>query len=555
MSPNFERLAKRSVVFDNAYSQISVCNPSRDSLLTGLRPDTVGTYTFQSSYVTYNDHLVLPTRLKRSGYKTAGYGKIRHWDGADPKLWDENFDGKWYDYQAAEWNWMNSSVMPDKNTKEELFPDYIFASEAIKGLKKYSKKDEYFMLAIGFKMPHLAMHMPYKYYDMYRSRVHMFDASPAELRFPPTAPSVSYRCCANPRYNFMNEEGAQKSRSSHDLQYINRTIPLTVHQEMMWGYAAMITFVDKQLGRVLDAIDELELWSNLTVVLTADHGMHNGEKGIWEKWSLFDESTHVPLIISHPLSPFKGQRYSNPVELIDVFPTINDLLGAPYSKRQLYGTDASKKGGGWSRKFIPLQGKSLAPLILGKEFRYRPIKANSKIIYNGDLMPTLNHTFALSQTWRCAPKDKALRDQRVDLGAAEGLRQWDACSVDKIDHWTETSVMGYSMRTLDFRYTMYIPFLRPHRIPIFEEPIFAEELYDHRGDKLSDLGHKEIVNLAKDPKFRTVLEIYRRDLRSFLYNEVFYLNLTGVTFNERSQGLGRPITSMKKGKKRIKKMG
>jgi iduronate 2-sulfatase len=248
MSPNFERLAARSVVFDHAYAQISVCNPSRDSLLTGLRPDTVGTYAFQSGYKSYNDHLILPTRLRRSGYTTHGYGKIRHWDGRDGDVWDENFDGRWYDYQAAEWNWMNSSVMPDRNTKEELFPDYIFASEAIKGMKKLSKRDEYFMIAIGFKMPHLAMHMPYKYYDMYRSRVHKFDASPAELRFPPTAPSVSYRCCADQRYKFMNDEGAQKSNRSHALQYINRTIPLTVHQEMMWGYAAMITFVDKQLG-------------------------------------------------------------------------------------------------------------------------------------------------------------------------------------------------------------------------------------------------------------------------------------------------------------------
>lgn len=209
------------------------------------------------------------------------------------------------------------------------------------------------------------------------------------------------------------------------------------------------------------------------------------------------------------------------------------------------------KGSGWSKKFIPLQGKSLAPLILGKEFRYRPVKANSKIIYNGDKMPTLNHTFALSQTWRCAPKDKALRDQRVDKNAAEDLRQWDACNVDKIDHWTETSVMGYSMRTLDFRYTMYIPFLRPHRIPIFGEPIFAEELYDHRGGKLSDLGHREIVNLAKDPKFSGILEIYRKDLISFLYNEVIYLNLS-TTFSARENGLG-PAFPVKKGKNRGKK--
>ena len=280
ISPNFERLAARSVVFDNAYCQISVCNPSRDSLLTGLRPDTVGTYGFQSSYGTYKRHLLLPTRLKRSGYTTAGYGKIRHWDGGDGSVWSENYNGNWYGYQGEEWNFMNSSVMPDKVRAEETFPDYIFASKAIEGLQRLSKLNEYFMVSVGFKMPHLAMHVPYKYYDMYRSRVHQWNATEAELRYPLTSPVVSYRCCAD-SYHYMNDEGALKSNRTYETRHINDTFPLTVHQEMMWGYAAMVTFVDKQLGRVLDAVDELELWGNLTVVLTSDHGMHNGEKGIW----------------------------------------------------------------------------------------------------------------------------------------------------------------------------------------------------------------------------------------------------------------------------------
>ena len=281
ITPNFERLAARSVVFEHAYCQVAVCNPSRDSLLTGLRPDTVGTYAFQSSYNTFNNHMVIPTRLQRSGYHTAGFGKIRHWDGGSSEVWNENFDGRWYDYQGEEWKFMNSSVMPDKVRPEELFPDHIFASKAIEALGRLSKLDQYFMVGLGFKMPHLAMHVPYKYFDMYRSRVHQWNASADELRFPPTAPIVSFRCCADNTYRFMNEEGAQKANVTHGLQIANDSIPLTVHQEMMWGYAAMITYVDKQLGRVLDEIDKLELWGNLTVVLTADHGMHNGEKGIW----------------------------------------------------------------------------------------------------------------------------------------------------------------------------------------------------------------------------------------------------------------------------------
>ena len=280
ITPNFERLAARSVVFDNAYCQIAVCNPSRDSLLTGLRPDTVGTYTFESSYGTYENYMILPTRLMRSGYTTAAFGKIRHWEGADENVWNEMFDGNWYDYQAKEWNFMNSSVMPDKITPEETFPDHIFANKAIESLTRLSKLNKYYMVAIGFKMPHLAMHVPYKYYDMYRSKVDQWKSNPEELRFPATSPPVSYRCCADD-FRYMREEGAMFHNCTYDLRYINNTIPLTVHQEMMWGYAALITFVDKQLGRVLDAVDQLELWGNLTVVLTADHGMHNGEKGIW----------------------------------------------------------------------------------------------------------------------------------------------------------------------------------------------------------------------------------------------------------------------------------
>ena len=548
ISPNFDRLAARSVVFDNAYCQVAVCNPSRDSLLTGLRPDTVGTYGFQSSYYTYHSHMIMPTRLKRSGYTTVAYGKIRHWDGGDSEVWDEAFDGDWYDYQAQEWNFMNSSVMPDKVRAEETFPDYVFATKAIEALTRLSKLDRFFMVAIGFKMPHLAMHVPYKYYDMYRSRVHQWAATDSELRFPPTAPVVSYRCCADD-YKYMRQEGAMPSNSTHKLRFINDTIPLTVHQEMMWGYAALITFVDKQLGRVLDAIDQLELWGNLTVVLTADHGMHNGEKGIWyvslefnhmisaylshtcatifdrEKWTLFDESTHVPLMIAHPQSPFKGQHYTHPVELIDVFPTINDLLATPFNKNHVYGISTGGKETMYaSRKFVPLQGKSLAPLILGKDFKYRTGKTHSKVIFRGDLMPVMNQTFALSQTWRCSRKENARIDSRVDSTVSQDEIRWDVCSIDVNDD--ETSLMGYSMRSLDFRYTMYVPFARPQMLPMWDLPIFSEELYDHRKGYLGDLGHFETVNLASDKNYLTLLEKHRKIMRDFLWNEVVYVNLT-----------------------------
>jgi iduronate 2-sulfatase len=187
ITPNFERLAKKAVTFENAYSQVAVCNPSRDSLLTGLRPDTMGTYGFQS---TFRPFLLLPTQLARSGYKTAGYGKIRHYEGFDREVWnDDEYDGKWYDYQYLEWTSMNSSVMPDKYLDEKLFRDYIFASKAIESLERLSRSNSPFMIAVGFKMPHLSLHVPYRAFDMYRNMTSIWMSKPADyLTHPPTVP-------------------------------------------------------------------------------------------------------------------------------------------------------------------------------------------------------------------------------------------------------------------------------------------------------------------------------------------------------------------------------
>ena len=279
ITPNFERLAARSVVFDNVHAQIAVCNPSRDSMLTGLRPDTTGTYAFQSSF---RPHLTIPSRLAQSGYKTASYGKINHWENQDKEIWShEHWNDNWYKYQEDEAKKMNSSVMPDQIKPEEEFKDYIFASRTIETLKTLHASNQYFMLAVGFKMPHLALHVPYKYSNMYKNMRQSWALTKDELHFPYTSPSVSYRCCAEIDFNFMESEGAVKTKNQVSIGNINNGFSNKMHDELMIGYSAAVTYVDVQLGRILDAIDQLELWSNLTVVLTADHGMHNGEKGIW----------------------------------------------------------------------------------------------------------------------------------------------------------------------------------------------------------------------------------------------------------------------------------
>ena len=284
ITPNFDRLAARSVIFDHAYCQISVCNPSRDSFMTGLRPDTTGTYGFQSSF---RPHMVFPAVLTTVGFKTAAYGKIFHWETGknEQGIWNyDQFDGNWYDYQQAELKLMNSSTTPDRNIPEEQFRDYIFTSKAIDTIKKLhsTEPNSNFMVSVGFKLPHLAVHVPYKYFDMYRHKVDDWKRVPKELSFPKSSPTIAYKCCANPSFEYMNGEGTKRSVKSVRLgEFIDYQVPQDMHNELMWGYAAAITFLDTQLGRLLDTIDELQLWDNLTVVLTSDHGIHNGEKGIW----------------------------------------------------------------------------------------------------------------------------------------------------------------------------------------------------------------------------------------------------------------------------------
>jgi iduronate 2-sulfatase len=282
ITPNLDRLASLSVIFDNANCQVAVCNPSRNSMLTGLRPDTIVSYGFSNSWM---PHLSFPQQFAHHGYNIANYGKIYHWDDFDDKLrlgYGIEQSG-WYEYQGKEYFRLNSTVNPDRHTPEENFKDYIFTSKMIDGLKNLATRPEYFFIGLGYKLPHIHLHFPWKYYDMYRSRAKIWSkVSPIHLQFPHTTPAISYRCCAYDEYRYLNEEGnARWTETVPTRSDISRAFPRRMHEELMWSYSASITFLDTQIGRVLDAIEELGLWNNVTIVLTSDHGMHNGEKGIW----------------------------------------------------------------------------------------------------------------------------------------------------------------------------------------------------------------------------------------------------------------------------------
>eukprot|EP01041_Mallomonas_annulata_P003872 gene3872-7730_t len=581
ITPSFERLASKSVVFDQAYCQVSVCNPSRTSILTGLRPDTTGSYAFDTDYRSY---MTFPKQLGRSGYKTYGIGKIAHWEEDDTTLWDSQFHADWYPYQEIESSFMNSTTMPDKVTPEESFRDHMFTTVAIDKLRNISGSNEYFCLGVGLKLPHLALHVPYKYFNMYNNISNVaWRLSERERSFPRDKDSPSYRCCAEPDFAYMNEEGALPAHWFHTLgARVSDTIPDDMRHELMLGYASAITFVDAQLGRILDVLDELSLWSNLTVVVTSDHGMHHGEKGLWEKWSLFDESTRVPLLIHHPASPFLGKRFTEPVELLDIYPTLNDILGAPYDHAQVCPSPST------GHRCLALQGKSLAPVILGdvwtqmqgegrqdqngagsvtvkvgkrrsskrgqKRRRERRKRERDDDIDRGgatsqsrrsltedlskDIVSLLeasrshshghSHSrsvpmdsyFALSQSWRCANRTLL---HAPDRDWKESL--WKSCTIQ--DNYNEKganelSLMGYSLRTTEFRYTAWLHFNRTIMQTLFDMPPYDEELYDHRGELLSDFTHLEVVDLARSRRYRKVVRNHRKVLLYYLSKNIVF---------------------------------
>lgn len=203
---------------------------------------------------------------------------------------------------------------------------------------------------------------------------------------------------------------------------------------------------------------------------------------MWEKWSLFDESTRVPLFISHPLSPNMGKHYTEPVELLDIYPTINDILKAPYDKSNI-----CKEG----TVCNTLQGKSLANLVLGNDWNIN-IKNNKKkyVVTNNSTIDEfssikLNMDYAISQNWRCARKElimqaktkqlASISSDKVQIKTPRNGQMWFDCDKTK-NPSNEISVMGYSMRSSKYRYTSWFHYDRIKCIPIIDVAPFEEEV-------------------------------------------------------------------------------
>jgi uncharacterized sulfatase len=337
-SPNIDRLAKRGVKFDRAYCQFPLCSPSRSSLLTGLRPS--GTRVYNLTYHFRQglpDVVTLPQLFKNSGYTSLRIGKMYHYGNPndigtsgldDPPSWSHVWNPAGRDKTVLETDIINYTpkrglgaamcLLNDKEGKDEDHTDGKVATQAIKLLEEY--RDKPFFLGVGFYKPHCPFIAPKKYFDLY----------PMDKIQMPVEPEDHLKNVPKPAL-----------ASTSPLPHFGVTIDQA--RECKQAYYAAISFVDAQIGRVLDAMDRLKLWDNTVVVFWSDHGYHLGEHGLWMKQSLFEGSARVPMIVAAPGAKGSGKVSARTVELLDLYPTLADLAGLAPPK--------------------DLQGASLKPLL------------------------------------------------------------------------------------------------------------------------------------------------------------------------------------------------
>lgn len=329
ITPNLDRFANGALQFDRAYCQQAVCNPSRSSMLTGRRPDTLRIWNNSTHFREPNpDVQTIPLWFKGHGYTTRCVGKIFHnWHTAvkgDPCSWSspEFLHYANHGEDAAQvtgplppnlalttegFGYAKAGICECRDVPDEAYYDGRVAAEAVRVLGEV--KDHPFFLAVGFWKPHAHFNAPKRYWDMYdRSRLPAFDPDR-----PKAAPEIAFH------------------QSTEVLGPAERQRPPTPEQaaEMRHGYFANISYMDAQVGKVLDALDRSGVADRTVVVFVSDHGYHIGEHNLWGKTSNFELDAHVPLLIRSPKQGATGKRTQSFAELVDIFPTLVDLCGLP----------------------------------------------------------------------------------------------------------------------------------------------------------------------------------------------------------------------------------
>lgn len=362
VTPNMDRLAATGLVFDRAYCNQAVCGASRVSLMTGLYPEHLGERSYHvtgwrkrwSHIVTMNQH------FKANGYTTVGLGKVYHGNrgpGVDPENWTRwivpEGGTEYADPVNAALRRENQKKTDGKRrgpstesyeTGDDTHFDGVRAKTGAQQIGQLSEEGKPFFLAVGFTKPHLPFIAPKKYWDLYqRDSFHL----PNNLTIPPGYPD----------YASNHNAGELRSYSDIPQKVAPNLFSDALNKTLLHGYHASISYTDRNVGVLLNALEEHGVADNTIVVLWADHGWKLGDHSSWCKHTNFECDTRVPLMIRHPGIPTAKGRSKSLVELIDLYPTLCDLCGLDRPDH--------------------LQGESLVSVLAHPESRHRDFSYSS----------------------------------------------------------------------------------------------------------------------------------------------------------------------------------
>lgn len=465
-SPNLDRLAAEGRRFDRAYCQQAICSPSRASIMTGARPDTIGVVENTAYFRTLNPDIVtLPQHFIANGYEAVYSGKIYH-SGMDDEAhsWSRPPSRK----GLKKLNLIGGYAMPESQAifkankarilaevgaensgglihgpafeagavEDEAYVDGSNTSAAIQTLGELVKGDKPWFLALGFHRPHLPFVAPKKYFDLY-------DPAGIQLTKQIEPPKDGAATGLHASFELRTRDGIPKSGPIDDA----------LSRQLLHAYYACTSYVDAQLGRMLAALDEYGVRDNTIIVVWGDHGWHLGEYGIWGKATNYEIAARVPLIVWTPRMKARGVATSALVELVGIYPTLCDLAGLP--------------------KPAHLEGASFAPLLDDPDLP-------------GDGVAMSQFPNPALREWAANPLSPGMRGTFFGPLIAEVEQRIIA---QQGDAWNralfENHLMGYALRTDRYRYVEW----RDHR-DRNAAPVFVE-LYDHESDP------RETVNVEK----------------------------------------------------------
>ncbi|XP_046563742.1 iduronate 2-sulfatase-like [Haliotis rubra] len=447
-TPNLDALAARSLLLKRAYVSVALCSPSRTALLTSRRPETSHIWCIGPYFRQYGGNFTtLPEYFKQNGYRTIGMGKIFHpgssSGGDDPVSWTDPYTHADDDYIKAD-NVLIEAVSEER-AKARPLQDQLLAEYAIQAIKEVAPKGKSGEKPFFLAVGFRKPHITWNFPARFK------EYYPLEsLRLPPNyyapvgIPEIAW-------HSFVNLTIFKDMQPYHvaDTGHINFTFPDQITLEMRQAYYSCISYIDYELGRVIAELDNQGLTNNTIISFWGDHGWHLGENGEWEKMTNFEAATHAPMMIHVPGVTDHGVVTEKITEFVDLYPTLVEAAGLP--KLDMCPPNSQNVS-------LCTEGTSMVPLMTN---------------------PTLDD-------WK-------------NVAFSEYSRVGNGIETD--------SVIGYSMRTEEYRYTEWVNFTAmPIYKPLWDQQLGAE-LYDHMKDP------EENYNRVDDPAYKDLRVELSRNLR------------------------------------------